>query len=96
VHGDRGVGCCTYGRYVPSENQKRLRFGYSFFYPVGHGRVNLYTFHTLEEAAWFAKNKIHALTTLELSIIAKSRDSVGNPKITPMSVPNSERRKNRA
>jgi len=68
----------------------------SFFYSVGHGQADLYTFHSLEEAACFAKDKIEALTTLELSINTKIQNSVGNPMIAPMTVPSSERRRKRA
>jgi hypothetical protein len=30
----------------------------SFFYSVGHGQADLYTFHSLEKAACFAKDKM--------------------------------------
>jgi hypothetical protein len=68
----------------------------SFLYAVGYGQADLYTFHTLEEAACFATDKVHALTSLELSIITKLRDSAANPRITPMAVPGTEPRKKRA
>jgi hypothetical protein len=68
----------------------------SFFYSVGHGQADLYTFQNLEEAACFAKGKIEALTTLELSLNAKIQNSTGSVRITPRTVPNSERSKKRA
>jgi hypothetical protein len=39
-----------------------------FFYSVGYGLADLYTFNTLDEAARFAKGKIEALTAIERSI----------------------------
>ena len=68
----------------------------SFFYAVGYGQADLYSFRTLEEAACFAKDKIEALTTLELSINTKIQNSAGNLRITPMTIPSSERRRKRA
>ena len=68
----------------------------SFFYSVAGGRADLYTFHTLKEAARFAKDKIEALTTIERSINTKLADVVGPLKITPIAVPNPGRRRKRA
>jgi hypothetical protein len=68
----------------------------SFFYSVGYGQADLYTFRTLEEAACFAKDKLEAFTALELSINAKIQNSPGNVRITPMTIPSSERRRKRA
>jgi hypothetical protein len=68
----------------------------SFFYSVGYGQADLYTFNTLEEAARFAKGKIEALTALERSINTKLADAAGPLKITPIAVPSSGRRRKRA
>ena len=68
----------------------------SFFYSVGYGQADLYTFNTLDEAARFAKGKIEALTALERSINTKPADAAGPLKITPIAVPNPGRRRKRA
>jgi hypothetical protein len=68
----------------------------SFFYSVGHGQADLYPFNTLDEAARFAKGKIEALMTLELSIKCKENDLPGALKITPIAVPSPEPRRKRA
>jgi len=68
----------------------------SFFYSVGYGHADLYTFNTLEEAARFAKGKIEALTVIERSIDTKSADATESLKITPIGVPNPSRRRKRA
>jgi hypothetical protein len=52
--------------------EKRTRSAFdsedSFFYSVGYGQADLYTFNTLDEAARFAKGKIEVLTAIERSI----------------------------
>ena len=68
----------------------------SFFYAVGYGQADLYTFNTLEEAARFAKGKIEALTALGRSINTKPADAAGPLKITPIAVQNHRRRRKRA
>ena len=68
----------------------------SFFYSVAQGQADLYTFHTLEEAACFAKDKIEALAAVELSINAKIQNAPGSVRISPMTIPSSERRRKRA
>jgi hypothetical protein len=61
----------------------------SFWYSVGLGQADLYTFNTLEQAASFAKGKIEALMTIELSINTKAEDTAGPLKITSIAVPSS-------
>jgi hypothetical protein len=68
----------------------------SFFYAVGYGQADLYTFNTLEEAFRFAKGKIEALTALERSIDTNRADATGSLKIGPIAVPNRGRRRKRA
>jgi hypothetical protein len=68
----------------------------SFLYAAGYGHADLYTFPTLVKAAWFAKAKIYDLTSLELSILAKTRNAACNPRITPMAAPSTDPRKKRA
>jgi hypothetical protein len=68
----------------------------SFFYAVGYGQADLYTFNTLAEAARFAKGKIEALTALERSIDSNRADATGSLKIGPIAVPNRGRRRRRA
>jgi hypothetical protein len=68
----------------------------SFFYAVGYGQADLYTFHSLEEAACFAKDKIEALTVIERSIDTNRADATGSLKIAPIAVPNLGRRRQRA
>jgi hypothetical protein len=68
----------------------------SFLYSVGYGQADLYTFNTLEEAARFAKGKIEALAAIERSIDTNQADATGPSKISPIAVPNSERRRKRA
>ena len=60
----------------------------SFFYSVGCGQADLYTFNTLEEAARFAKGKIEALTAIERSIDINRAEARGSLKIAPIAVPN--------
>jgi len=68
----------------------------SFFYAVGYGQADLYTFNTLEEAARFAKSKIEALTAIERCIDTNRTDATESLKITPIAVPNPGRRRKRA
>jgi hypothetical protein len=68
----------------------------SFFYAVGYGKADLYTFNTLDEAARFAKGKLEALTALERSINTKLADAAESLKIRPIGVPNPGRRRKRA
>jgi len=68
----------------------------SFFYAVGYGQADLYTFNTLEEAARFAKGKIEALTAIERSLNTNRADATESLKITPIGVPNPGRRRRRA
>ena len=68
----------------------------SFFYAVGYGQADLYTFNTLDEAARFAKSKLEALTAIERSINTKLADTTESLKITPIAVPNPGRRRKRA
>ena len=68
----------------------------SFFYAVGYGQADLYTFNTLDEAARFAKDKIEALTAIERSIDTNRADATESLKITPITVPNPGRRRKRA
>jgi hypothetical protein len=69
----------------------------SFFYSIGYGHADLYTFTTLDEAARFAKDKIEALTALEQSINTRSEVTAGPLKIAPIAVvPTSGRRTQRA
>jgi hypothetical protein len=49
----------------------------SFFYSVGYSQANVYPFDTLGEAARFAKDKIEALTAIELSIDTNQADATG-------------------
>src|ERR1700733_7310875 len=63
----------------------------SFFYSVAQGQADLYTFNTLEEAAFFAKDKIEALTAIQRSIDTIRADATDSLKIGPLAVPNSER-----
>ena len=60
-----------------------------FFYSVGYGQADLYTFNTMDEAARFAKDKIEALTAIERSIDTNRADPTEFLKITPIAVPNS-------
>ena len=68
----------------------------SFFYAVGYGQADLYTFNTLEDAARFAKGKIEALTAIECSIHTKRADANGPLKISPIAVPSPGGRRKRA
>jgi hypothetical protein len=68
----------------------------SFFYAVGYGQADLYTFNTLEEAFRFAKGKIEALTAIGRSIDTNPVDATDPLKITPIAVPNPGRRRKRA
>jgi hypothetical protein len=68
----------------------------SFFYSVGYGHADLYTFNTLDEAALFAKGKIEGLTAIERSIEIDLADPVGSSKIAPIAVPNPGRRRKRS
>ena len=68
----------------------------SFFYSVGYGQADLYTFSTLDEAARFANGKIEALMALERSVDANRADATGSLKVGPVAVPNSGRRRKRA
>ena len=68
----------------------------SFFYAVGYGHADLYTFNTLEEAARFAKGKIEALTAIERSINTNTTAATESLKIRPIAVPNPGRRRKRA
>jgi hypothetical protein len=80
--------------------QERTRSAFasddSFFYAVGYGQADLYTFNTLDEAARFVKGKLEALTALERSINTKLPDTTESLKITPIAVPNPGRRRKRA
>jgi hypothetical protein len=58
----------------------------SFFYSVGYGRTDLYTFNTLEEAPRFAEGKIEALTAIERGMKARLADTTGSLKMTPIAV----------
>ena len=62
----------------------------SFFYSVGYGQADLYTFNTLDEAAHFAKGKIEALTAIERSIATNRAGATESLKIIPIAVPNPE------
>jgi hypothetical protein len=68
----------------------------SFYYSVAQGQADLYTFHTLDQAACFAKNKIEALTAIQRSIDTIRADATDSLKIGPPAVPNSERYRKRA
>ena len=68
----------------------------SFFYSVGYGQEDLYTFNTLDEAARFAKGKIEALMAIERSIGTDRPNPTESPKITPIAVPSPGRRRKRA
>ena len=68
----------------------------SFFYSIGYGQADLYTFNSLEEAFRFAKGKIEALTALERSIDTNGADATGSIKIAPIAVPNPGRGRKRA
>ena len=67
----------------------------SFFYSVGYGQADLYTFNTLDEAARFAKGKIEALTAIERSIDTRT-GAISSLKVGPLAVPNPGRRRKRA
>jgi hypothetical protein len=68
----------------------------SFFYSVGYGQADLYTFNTLAEAARFAKGKIEALTAIERSIVTNLPNMTESLKITPIAVPNPGKHRKRA
>jgi hypothetical protein len=68
----------------------------SFFYAIGYGQANLYTFNTLGEAADFAKGKIEALTAIQRSIDTIRSDATSSLKIGPLAVPNPGRRRKHA
>jgi hypothetical protein len=68
----------------------------AFFFAVGYGHADHYTFHTLEEAVSYAKDKIEVLTTLELTVLTEIQNSAGIRRLTPIIVQNCEQDRKRA
>jgi hypothetical protein len=68
----------------------------SFFYAVGYGHADLYTFNTLDEAGRFAKRETESLTSIERSIDTKPADATESLKIAPIAGPIPGRRRKRA
>lgn len=68
----------------------------SFFYAVGYGQADLYTFNTLDEAAHFAKGKIEALTAIEQSVNSDLGEVSRSSKIAPIAASSLRRPSKRA